>query len=200
MSSSILSWQILTAHAQPFRRARDLAFCLKVPLDSLLVWASSGVSGETARMRRLAWTFVARTGDKYQIRLTRSIWRLRYIFLCNPLALALILLRTILTHLVYIANGKKSCSILQQFTERKCVMLLGAVLWHHPSHGPCLLALDGGMSVLQVINVRNACKCLCYSQTFGGISSLQWWKVWRICRIQLLFNSFLCVRIEINQL
>ena len=41
VSSSIPSWQILTAHAQPFRRARDLAFCLKVPLDSLLVWASS---------------------------------------------------------------------------------------------------------------------------------------------------------------
>ena len=44
---------------------------LKVPLDSLLVWASSGGSDETARMRRLAWTFAARIGDKYQIRLTR---------------------------------------------------------------------------------------------------------------------------------
>ena len=73
VSSSIPSWQILTAHAQSFRGARDLAFCLKVPLDSLLVWASSGGSGETARMRRLAWTFAARIGDKYQIRLTRSI-------------------------------------------------------------------------------------------------------------------------------
>ena len=72
VSSSIPSWQVLTAHAQPFRGARDLAFCLKVPLDSLLVWASSGGSGETARMRRLAWTFAARIGDKYQIRLTRS--------------------------------------------------------------------------------------------------------------------------------
>ena len=49
----------------------DLAFCLKVPLDSLLVWASSGGSGETARMRRLAWTFAARIGDKYKIRLMR---------------------------------------------------------------------------------------------------------------------------------
>ena len=39
------------------QRARDLAFCLKVPLDSLFVWASSEGSGETARMRRLAWTF-----------------------------------------------------------------------------------------------------------------------------------------------
>ena len=48
----------------------DLAFCLKVPLDSLLVWASSRGSGETAQMRRLAWTFAARKGDKYQIRLT----------------------------------------------------------------------------------------------------------------------------------
>ena len=72
VSSSILSRQVLTAHAQPFREARDLAFCLKVPLDSLLVWASNGGSGETAWMRRLAWTFAARIGDKYQIRLTRS--------------------------------------------------------------------------------------------------------------------------------
>ena len=71
VSSSIPSYQILTAHAQPFKGTRDLAFCLKVPLDSLPVWASSGGSGETARMRRLAWTFTARIGDKYQIRLTR---------------------------------------------------------------------------------------------------------------------------------
>ena len=77
VSSSIPSWQILTAHIQPFRGARDLAFCLKVRLDSLLIWASSGDSGETARMRRLAWTFAARIGDKYQIRLTRPNW---YIF------------------------------------------------------------------------------------------------------------------------
>ena len=73
VSSSIPSWQILTAHAQPFRGARDLAFCLKVPLDSLHVWASSGGSGETARMRRLAWTFAARIDDKYQICLTRPM-------------------------------------------------------------------------------------------------------------------------------
>ena len=73
VSSSIPSWQILTAHAQPFRGARDLAFCLKVPLDSLLVWVSSEGSGKTAWMRRLVWTFVARIGDKYQIRSMRSI-------------------------------------------------------------------------------------------------------------------------------
>ena len=78
VSSSIPSWQTLTAHAQPFRGARDLAFCLKVPLDSLLVWASSEGSGEIARMRRLAWTFAARIGYKYQIRLTWSIWRCCY--------------------------------------------------------------------------------------------------------------------------
>ena len=72
---SIPSWQILTAHPQPFRGARDLVFCLKVPLDSLLVWlwASSGGFGETARMRRLALNFAARIGNKYQIRLTRLI-------------------------------------------------------------------------------------------------------------------------------
>ena len=72
VSSSIPSWQILTAHAQPFRGARDMAFCLKVPLDSLLVLVSSEGSGETARMRRLAWTVAARIADKYQIRWTRS--------------------------------------------------------------------------------------------------------------------------------
>ena len=74
VSLSIPSWQILTAHAQIFRGTRDLAFCLKISLYSLLVWASSQGSGETARMRRLAWTFAARTGGKYQIRSTRSIW------------------------------------------------------------------------------------------------------------------------------
>ena len=36
VSSSIPPLQILTAHAQPFRGARDPSFCLKVPLDSLL--------------------------------------------------------------------------------------------------------------------------------------------------------------------
>ena len=80
MSSSIPSWQISTAHAQPFRGARDLAFSLKVPLDSLLVWASSEGSGETARMRRLAWTFAARIGDKYQIRLARPIEQMQWLF------------------------------------------------------------------------------------------------------------------------
>ena len=54
VSSSIPSLQVLTAHAQSFREARDLAFFLKVPRDSLLVRVSSGGSGETARMRRLA--------------------------------------------------------------------------------------------------------------------------------------------------
>ena len=73
VSSRIPSWQILTAHAQPFRGARDLAFCLKVLLDSLLIWASSEGSGETERMRRLAWTFAACIGDKDQIRLTRPM-------------------------------------------------------------------------------------------------------------------------------
>ena len=85
VSSSIPSWQISTAHAQPFRGARDLAFCLMVPLDSLLVWASSEGSGETARMRRLAWTFAARIGDKYQIRLARPIGQLDTMKLLNDI-------------------------------------------------------------------------------------------------------------------
>ena len=60
--------------AYPATRAWDLAFCLKVPLDSLLVWASSGGSGKTAWMRRLAWTFAAHIGNKDQIRLTQPVW------------------------------------------------------------------------------------------------------------------------------
>ena len=53
------------------QRGQGSGFLSKVPLDSLLVWASSGGSGENARMRKLAWTFPARIGDKYQIRLKR---------------------------------------------------------------------------------------------------------------------------------
>ena len=50
-----------------------------VMTNLLLVWASSGGSGETTWMRRLTWTFAARIGDKYQIRLTRSKWYLFYL-------------------------------------------------------------------------------------------------------------------------
>ena len=81
VSSSIPSWQILTAHAQPFTGTSDLAFCLKVPLDSLLIWVSSGGSGETAWMHRLAWTLAARISDKYQIRLTRPSVSLVHVIL-----------------------------------------------------------------------------------------------------------------------
>ena len=52
---------------------------------------------------------------------------------------------------------------------------------------PSTLTLDGVTSFLRVINVRNTCKRLRYSQTFGGISSVQWRKI----------NG---VRIEIDQL
>ena len=78
------SWQILTAHAQPFRGARDLAFCLKFPLDSLLVWSEQRRFWRDCAMRRLAWTFAARIGDKYQIRLTRSKWRKSKYTKCRP--------------------------------------------------------------------------------------------------------------------
>ena len=55
------------------QRGQRSGLCVKVTLDSLLVWASSEGSGETVRMRRLAWTFAARIGNKYQIRLTRPM-------------------------------------------------------------------------------------------------------------------------------
>ena len=96
VSSSIPSWQILTAHAQQFRGPRDLAFCLKVPLHSLLVWASSEGSGETARMRRLAWAFAARIDDKHQIHLTRSNYQ-TLLSLSLSLSLSLCFKRVLLT-------------------------------------------------------------------------------------------------------
>ena len=68
-------------------------------------------------------------------------------------------LSTMPTHLAYIANGKKLCTILQQFTERKCAMLFGAVLWLHLIDH-ISLTLDGILSILRIINVRNTCKCL----------------------------------------
>ena len=62
------------------------------------------------------------------------------------------------------------------------------------------LTLDGVASFLCIINVRNICKCLRYSQTFGAVSSVRWRNVGRIWRIRLLFHHLLCVRIEIDQL
>ena len=62
------------------------------------------------------------------------------------------------------------------------------------------LKLDGVTSFLCVINIRNTCKRLRYSQTFGGISSMQWLKVGRIWRIQLLFFIVSCVSVSCKQI
>ena len=51
VSSSIPSWQILTAHAQPFRGARDLAFCLRFLLTHCLYEQAAEV---LARLRGCA--------------------------------------------------------------------------------------------------------------------------------------------------
>ena len=83
----------------------------------------------------------------------------------------------ILTHLACIANARKKCSILQQFTGRKCVTLFCAVYDVILSIDHVSLTLDGVTSFSCVINIRNTCKRLSYSQTVGGISSVQWQKV-----------------------
>ena len=106
VSLSIPSLQTLTAHAQSFRGARDLAFCLKVPLDPLLVWASSGGFGETARMRRLAWTFAARIGDKYQIRLTRSNYTFHSLIWYHAIGNTFFVLSVLLWHLNWVKVSK----------------------------------------------------------------------------------------------
>ena len=138
VSSSIPSWQILTAHAQPFRGARDLAFCLKVPLDSLLVWASSEGSGETARMRRLAWTFAARIGDKYQIRLTRSILCMWIFFICFQVyhfhllkAVTSLLIRTrLFSFECWLMNAIIKCLIFSQFSADSSNSTVSDISWY----------------------------------------------------------------------
>ena len=103
------------------------------------------------------------------------------------------------TQRAYIANETKSCVILQQVTGRNCVTLVAAVLWCHPFNRQCFLDVRQCNVVLRIINVRNTCKRLCYSQKYLRDSSVQWRKVGRIWMIRLLFHCFLCVRIEIDQ-
>ena len=89
-----------------------------------------------------------------------------------------------------------------------CNNSLGGNAWHYfePFYDVILsidhvsLTLDDVASFLCVTNVRNTCKRLRYSQTFGAISSVQWRKVGRMWGIRLLFHRLLCVRIEIDRL
>ena len=152
VSSSIPSWQILTAHARPFRGARDLPFCLKVPLDSLLVWASSGGSGETARMRRLAWIFAARIGDKNQIRLTRPNCHCKRIF---PVRLGV----PSVFRCTYNADALNR-NVLQPYTKQPCWTLKFTLrifhsLWiirTNTSHfGMCEIIRTTNFEILRVI-------------------------------------------------
>ena len=50
-----------SAHARPFSKSTCLVLWLKFPFDLPLTWANNNGSGESTRMRRLAWTFVVRT-------------------------------------------------------------------------------------------------------------------------------------------
>ena len=130
VSSSIPSWQSLTAHAQPFRGARDLAFCLKVPLYSLLLWASSEGSGETARMRRLAWTFAARIGDKYQIRLTRSILKIQLMLThCWKFQTSIISDRIIMLLNWYTVSSMRTTQKILWIEESVSGSSLGSLCW-----------------------------------------------------------------------
>ena len=167
VSSSIPSWQILTVHAQPFKGARDLAFCLKVPLDSLPVWASSGSSGETARMRRLAWTFAARIGDKYQIRLTRpNILKTVFMMLGSRQQLYM---RTEQIAL-YIKN-----EVVQNADQQK---LLGIIIdknlnWDKQIDAVCLNILT-----LTVLHFWSSCQNILILQTWNYIIIHTFYRLW----------------------
>ena len=64
-----ISWDYGThssnAHAQPSNGARCRVFGRTLRLLPYFMWANSEGSGETTRMRRLAWAFAGRLCDKY---------------------------------------------------------------------------------------------------------------------------------------
>ena len=62
------------------------------------------------------------------------------------------------------------------------------------------MALDGVTSFLRLKDVTHTCKRMRRSQSIGGSSSVQWWKVERNWSSQMCFRRLLCVRIEIDQL
>ena len=64
---------VINTHAGVSNGARSLQFGLSLHLHPFFVYASSEDSGESAHMRRLAWIFVARHGNKYQ-NITDSHW------------------------------------------------------------------------------------------------------------------------------
>ena len=65
MALFVLPKHSSNAHAQSSNRARSLIFCRTLCLLSCFMWVNSEGSGETARMRRLAWAFAGRLCDKY---------------------------------------------------------------------------------------------------------------------------------------
>ena len=58
---------LINAHSGISIKARGLSFVLSHHLHPYFVYASSGGSGESVHMHRLAWAFAARWNDKYRI-------------------------------------------------------------------------------------------------------------------------------------
>ena len=61
-------------HAQPSNAATRLIFGQILRLLIYFMCANSEGSGETARMRSLAWTFAVRLCDKYHNLMSWLIW------------------------------------------------------------------------------------------------------------------------------
>ena len=62
------------AHAQPPSGARCLIFGRTLRLLPYFMWTNSEGSGETARMRRLAWSIAGRLCDKYHTLMSWLKW------------------------------------------------------------------------------------------------------------------------------
>ena len=69
------------------------------------------------------------------------------------------------TQLAYIANAKKSCYMKQQSHSFESARYMTSVM-----------ALDGVTSFGRLKDVKNTCKRLQNSPSFGGMSSVQWRK------------------------
>ena len=60
------------------------------------------------------------------------------------------------------------------------------------------MTLDGVTSFPRIKDLRNACKRICNSQSFGKNAFIVMAENWQHLKGTLAFSSFLCVRIEIE--
>ena len=94
-----------------------------------------------------------------------------------------------LTQQAYIANGTKSCFILQQITGRNCMTLIAAVYDFILPIIHVSLTLDGAMSFLRIIKIIHVSVCVTV-KIFAGFFSVMA-ESWKSLKDTTAFSSFL---------